>query len=651
MNKNSIIGIILIFGILFGYSILTKPSEEEVFEKAQKEARIDSLRKIKAADDLIKLDSLKASRANEESLATLNAADPNDTSSTAISNVDLEKQKLYGVFYHSLEGEDKDITIETDLMKLKVSSLSGAVTYAEIKDYVTYDSLPLVLFTKETSNFSFLLNDQRVQSGDLYFEAQMDGFATEDIYVAPDDQVNLKMRLYPKDEQGKRLGSSYMEYEYIVSGDDYMIDFNLNLNEMQDYVVRGYEDIILTWAQNLSGLEKDIEQELNQTTVFYKYKDEDVKDLGLRSSDDKSEDLTTHVEWISHKQQFFSSTLISNGSAFKKAKVEKKIIPDLDMKKYLVTMATEVQVPIGRGNLQSANMKMYYGPNKYKILKEYEMDLEQLIPLGWSFLLHYINRFAVIPVFDFLNGFGWNIGIIILVLTILLKIVLFPIAYKTYQSSAKMRVLKPEVEEISAKYPKKEDGVKKQQATMALYKKAGANPMSGCLPMLLQMPILIAMFRFFPASIELRQKSFLWAEDMSAYDSIFSWTQEIPILSSVYGNHISLFTLLMTVTTIFYTKINNQMMGAGQQQMPGMKTMMYLMPIMFLGFFNNYAAGLSYYYFLANVITFLQMFIFRLVINEDKIYAKIQENKKKPVKKSGFQKRMEDMQKLQQKKK
>jgi YidC/Oxa1 family membrane protein insertase len=253
--------------------------------------------------------------------------------------------------------------------------------------------------------------------------------------------------------------------------------------------------------------------------------------------------------------------------------------------------------------------------------------------------MQWINRFAVLPVFNFLGSFGWNYGIVILILTILLKIVLFPIAYKTYLSSARMRLLKPEVDEIGLKYPKKEDAMKKQQAVMAMYKKAGVNPMSGCIPVLLQMPILIALFRFFPASIELRQQSFLWADDLSSYDSILNLPFNIPF----YGDHVSLFTLLMTISTIFYTYLNNKMMGAGTQQMPGMKTMMYLMPIMFLGIFNNYSSGLSYYYFLVNIITFVQMYVFRWFVDEDKLHRQIQENKLKPVKVSGFQKRLEDM--------
>ena len=284
-------------------------------------------------------------------------------------------------------------------------------------------------------------------------------------------------------------------------------------------------------------------------------------------------------------------------------------------------------------------MEFYFGPNKFKILKKYDLDLERQIPLGWSFfLMAWINRYAVLPVFNFLEGFGWNYGIIILVLTILLKIVLFPIAYKSYSSSAKMRVLKPEIEEISKKYPKKEDAMKKQQATMNLYKQAGVNPMAGCIPMLLQFPILIAMFRFFPSAIELRQQSFLWAHDLSSYDSILDLPFNIPF----YGNHVSLFTLLMTISTLIYTKMNQDMMGSGQQQLPGMKTMMYLMPVMFLGIFNNYASGLSYYYFLANIITFGQMFLIRRTIDEKKIRKQIEINKKKPKKKSNWQKRLED---------
>jgi YidC/Oxa1 family membrane protein insertase len=298
-----------------------------------------------------------------------------------------------------------------------------------------------------------------------------------------------------------------------------------------------------------------------------------------------------------------------------------------------------MDVPYNPASDQIIGFSIYLGPNSFSEMRAYKLDLERQIPLGWGFfLLGWINMYVVIPIFNWLGSYGWNYGIVIFILTLIIKILLFPIAYKTYLSSAKMRVLKPEIDEISAKFPKQEDAMKKQQAIMELYKKAGVNPMAGCVPMLLQFPILIAMFRFFPASIELRQQSFLWAHDLSSYDSILDLPFSIPF----YGSHVSLFTLLMTASTIIYTYLNNQMMGAQSNQLPGMKTMMYIMPIMFLGLFNNYASGLSYYYLLANLITFAQMYIFRISINEDKLHKQIQENKKKPVKKSSFQLRLEE---------
>ncbi|MGM0613874.1 MAG: membrane protein insertase YidC, partial [Bacteroidota bacterium] len=355
-------------------------------------------------------------------------------------------------------------------------------------------------------------------------------------------------------------------------------------------------------------------------------------------------------EWLSFKQRFFNSMLWSKDNSIESADlktVTQVEDPDPSLH-YLKTMEAELSVNYKSARDNTAQFAFYFGPNEYPRLNKHKLDMEQMIPLGWGFfLLNWINRFAVIPVFNYLEGFNFNYGIIILILTILLKLLLFPIAYKTYMSSAKMRVLKPEIEEINKKYPKKDEAMKKQQATMALYKKAGVNPMAGCLPMLLQLPILIAMFRFFPSSIELRGESFLWASDLSTYDSILSLPFSIPF----YGDHVSLFTLLMAISTVLYTWVNQQNMNTGQQ-MPGMKTMMYLMPVMLLFIFNNYASGLSYYYFLANVITFIQMIVIRnFIVDEDAIRAKIQANKKKPVKKSKFQQRLEEAQKQQKKKK
>ncbi|MFU8844512.1 MAG: membrane protein insertase YidC, partial [Bacteroidales bacterium] len=372
----------------------------------------------------------------------------------------------------------------------------------------------------------------------------------------------------------------------------------------------------------------------NGPTVYYKFHEDDVDYLSETKND--SEDLVNRLKWVSFKHRFFSSTLIAK-DYFSNAKV-KAFEKEGGNDRYLRSMETDIGLPFNLSSHEKIALAFYFGPNKFKTLRQYKLDLERQIPLGWSFfLMAWINRYAVLPVFNFLENFGWNYGIIILVLTILLKIVLFPIAYKSYLSSAKMRVLKPEMEELAKKFPKKEDAMKKQQATMDLYRQAGVNPMAGCVPMLLQFPILIAMFRFFPSAFELRQQSFLWADDLSSYDSIL----DLPFTIPFYGDHVSLFTLLMTVSTILYTKVSQDMMGSTQQQMPGMKTMMYIMPVMFLGLFNNYASGLSYYYFLANVITFGQIYLIRKTIDESKIRKQIEINKKKPKKKSKWQERLE----------
>ena len=641
MNRDSIIGFVLIFVILLGWSYWSMPSEEQLKEQR----RQDSLKRVEMENSLKEAAKLREQQAQAAAAAPATEATGIDTTTNNVaqdSNTMQADLIKYGEFAAAVHGEEKYYTVETELLKLKVSKKGGNIVFAQVKNFRTYDSLPLVLFDKNTINFSFLLNDKQVQSKDLYFEALINNrpITADSFNITGDKELHLSMRVYPNDKStGKVDKSRYFEYEYIFKGNDYMFDMNLNMKGMADII--GYRFVTLYWDQVMTGKEKDVEQERKHTTVYYKYVDDEVDYLSEQKEED-SDELVTAIKWISFKQQFFSSTLIA-GDEFKKANIAIEVEKDNPTPKYLETAHSEITVPLSGSDLEKFPMKMYLGPNKYKVLKQYNLDLEQLIPLGWGFfLLQWINRFAVIPVFDFLSSLGWNYGIIILVLTILLKILLFPIAYKTYLSSAKMRVLKPEIDEISAKFPKKEDAMKKQQAIMALYKKAGVNPMSGCLPMLLQMPILFAMFRFFPASIELRQQSFLWADDLSSYDSIFSWSQQIPIISTFYGNHVSLFTLLMTVSTIFYTKLNSQMMG-NNQQMPGMKTMMYIMPLMFLGFFNNYAAALSYYYFLANIITFGQMFLMRKFVNEEAIHAKIQQNKKKPIKKSKFQKKLEEM--------
>jgi len=644
MNKNSILGFVLIFLIVIGYSYFTAPTAEEL-KKQQNEAAInDSIENAaqKTKDAQAKnLKDKNASAYNNSNSDTL-AAIPNDS----ITNDSVSANNINGPFSKALLGSNHDYIVETELYKIKISSKGGVITYAEVKNYVTADTTPLILFTKQSSSLNLILNDKNIGTQQLYFEPIFksgirDG--EDSIVLKGDKKATLGMRLYANDNAGNVDKTRYLEFEYIFTGNDFMINFNMNLNRMNEVVAPGYNEIFLNWNTYLTKKERDASQENKQSTIYYKYFGDKVDYLSEAKESDKT-DINTKLSWISYKQQFFSMSLIAE-NAFGHAKISEEVNPEMMAldSNYLESMNSEISIPLTGSDIETFKMRWYFGPNKFKILKKYNLDLDRQIPLGWGFfLLGWINKYAVIPVFDFLSGFGWNYGIIILVLTILIKIVLFPIAYKTYTSSAKMRVLKPEIDEIGAKFPKKEDSLKKQQATMALYKKAGVNPMAGCIPMLLQMPILIALFRFFPASIELRQQSFLWATDLSAYDTIYSWSQHIPILSTYYGNHISLFTLLMTVSTIFYTRINNQMMGS-TQQMPGMKTMMYLMPIMFLGFFNNYAAGLSYYYFLANIITFAQMYAIRAFIDEDKIRKQLLVNKTKPIKKSKLQLKLEEV--------
>jgi YidC/Oxa1 family membrane protein insertase len=623
MNKNTILGLLLIFGILIAFSIYNSPSKEKI--KSDRENFVkDSLAHTKHIADSAKLTAVKKDTVTETK----------KDSSVATEKIKNES----GIFSSAATGDKKFTIIETDLLRFKFSNLGGRLYSVQLKKFKTFEAKPLILFDGDSTRFSlnFYSENRNISTGKYYFEPYFydKKFSGKDsISITGNDSVKFAMRLYP-DSSVNADKKKFIEFQYVISGNDYMIHLNLNFTGLGDILAANSNSIGLDWNSDIRQQEKSRDNEKIASTIYYKFMQEDVDYLSESKNDNKS--LDTKVQWISFKQQFFSSALIAD-KGFANAKIA--TVKD-DTSKTLKNLSADITIPFDN-NSQSFAMRWYFGPNHFKTLKKYGLDLERQIPLGWSFFLFkWINTLAVIPVFNWLQSTGMSYGIIILILTLLLKIVLFPIAFKTYSSSAKMRVLKPEIDEINKKFPK-EKAMERQQATMSLYKKAGVNPLSGCVPMLLQMPILIALYRFFPASIELRQQSFLWASDLSTYDSILDLGFKIPF----YGDHVSLFTLLMTVTTIIYTKVNNQLMGAGQQQMPGMKFMMYAMPVMFLGFFNNFAAGLSYYYFLANIFTFLQMWIIRNVINEEKIHAKIQENKKRPTsaKKSGFQKRLEDM--------
>jgi len=410
-------------------------------------------------------------------------------------------------------------------------------------------------------------------------------------------------------------------------------------------ILNGLEDQIqLSWKMQNPSQEEHIELERKANSIFYNQENAGTDNVDPLKDDEK-ELSDADVKWVTFKQQFFNASIIAD-TKFNKAGsfVHQGQRPESDN---VVTHAsTELGVPYKHAADEQFKFNFYFGPNHYYTLKKYDVGLEEIIPMGWS-IFSYINKWMVVPLFNWLSFM--NMGLVILILTIIVKIVLLPIAYKTYMSGAKMRVLKPETDALNAKFEKNADPMKKQQEQMALYRKAGVNPLSGCLPLLLQFPILIALFSFVPAAIELRQKSFLWAHDLSTYDSIWNFGY-VPFVNWAYGDHVSLFAMLMFVSTLAYTYMNSNMMPQQNNQMPGMKFMMYFMPVIFLAVMNTYAAGLSWYYFLANMFTFVQNWIIKKIVSDEKIRAQLEANMKKPAKVSNFQKRLEEMARQQQQK-
>ena len=638
MNKNSVIGIILIIGILVGWSIWVTPSKEEIARQREYADSVYRANRERYIQDSIRF--VEAQKASEQQVvAQLNNGEMTDA---------LMRDK-YGVFTTMAKGEEKVYTIENDVMIMTLTSKGGFVKTVELKDYKTWDSLPLIGFDENTSKFnlSFFASNRNVNTIDLYFEPYLNNwkYEGEDHIVVKDKPLTFCFKAFSDNLSDELNPNQYIEFTYTITKDEYMVDFDVKTVNMKNIIASNTNFVTIDWYVDLLKQEKAVDR-YNGSNVYYKFLSDDVESLsGNRGGEkDGEQDLRSNLKWLSFKQRFFSYSLIAKES-FSSAVVGMKTDIRQNNPRYLKTMYATVDVPFDA--FQETNdmpMQFYFGPNSLKIMDKYGIDLDKQIPLGGK-LVGWINRYIVVNVFNWLGSYGWNYGIVILVLTVIIKLALMPFAFKSYQSTAKMRVLKPEVDEINAKYPDEKDNMKKQQAVMDLYKKAGASPTSGCLPMLLQLPILWAVFRFFPSSIELRQQPFLWADDLSTYDSILDLGFNIPF----YGDHVSLFTLLMTVTTILYTYINNkQMASTNQQGMKGMKVMMYIMPIMFLGLFNSYSAGLSYYYMLVNIITFLQMYLFRVFMDDEKLRKKIEMAKQKPVKKSGFQKRLEELQRQQQ---
>lgn len=506
------------------------------------------------------------------------------------------------------------VTLENEKVKLSFNPQGAQLVLAEVKGYQTFDSLPLNLI-------------QENQLLELVWE--------EDGKSAGSSSLSYKGEVSRTDE-GQQVrfvtraaGNRELVVTYLLPKDRYQVKMQVDASRWTN---GGEREI--RWEMLAKQQELNVKNERINTELYFYSEEEDDYDY-LSGTEDSEE--ASNLRWIAYKQQFFSGILGIEGGIPQ----ARMAVKDMEDGRTIKAFASSFKLP---GEDAVYDLTLYLGPNKFEILKAYDQGYEKLIPLGWG-IFGWISRGVVIPIFNWLEDYGINYGLIILIMAVIIKLVLFPLTYRSYLSMAKMRVLRPEIEELQEKN-KGKDAMKAQQATLELYRKAGVSPLGGCVPMLLQFPILIAMFRFFPSSIELRQQGFLWAHDLSTYDSIFVLPFEIPF----YGSHVSLFTLLMTVSTLLYTYFNNQITGSSAQ-MKQMKWMMYLMPIVFLGVFNNYASGLSYYYFVANMLTFGQQALIRAFVDDDAIHAKIQENKQRPVKGNRLQRRLEEVTKQQQRRK
>ncbi|MBK8806363.1 MAG: membrane protein insertase YidC [Bacteroidales bacterium] len=482
----------------------------------------------------------------------------------------------------------------------------------------------MLLFDGDSTIFGIGISSIGQNTNDLFF-VQNNG--TQNQTVSSNDSLSISFRLYAD-------SSSYLEYIYTLSDNAYDLKFQIKTVEFEQYISNQY--ITLNWDTYIRSSEKGKTWENDNSTIHYQYLDDEHDYINSHSKDEENVKLTGRVKWVAFKHHFFSSIIIADEHFLRGGAITSTPLPLSE--NHVKRFSAVLDLPYEKNKPQ--NLKFYFGPNHYPTLKGYDLGLEQLLDLGWG-IFAWLNKFAVIPIFNWLSKYFVNFGLIIFLLTVIIKLVLFPLTYKSYLSTAKMRVLKPEVDKLNEKFDKSE-ALKKQQSVMELYRKAGVNPMGGCIPMLIQLPILYAMFRFFPASIELRQESFLWAEDLSTYDSIMTLPFEIPW----YGSHVSLFTLLMAVSMIFTTVLSNKNMTTMPGQ-PNMKFMMWMMPIMMLFWFNSYSSGLSYYYFVANMITLIQTWIIKATIDDEALLNKLKANTKIPKKKSKFQQKLEDIQKQQ----
>lgn len=641
MDKNTVTGFILIGVVLIAFTILNRPSPEQIAR--QKQLR-DSIMQVEA--EKAKLESknaehtLQAADSGSNVADFFNAASAANIQADSLAAQDSTLAQINDLTTPAAPQTEEFVTLENEKIRVKITSKGGRVYSVNLKEHLRHNNDSLYLFQGDEDQFNLdLFNRQSVR------------LSTQYQYFTPipsADGKSVTMRL-------QHGAGQAVDFIYSLTDDDYMVKFDIRVTGMRDGLhPESLSNFRLKWQQKLRQQEKGRKFEERYARLHYKYAGQGVEKLNQAKNQTK--EVTEPLKWFAFKDQFFTSVVIAD-KPFDNSILSSKVLTSED---YLKDYEAEVWAPTTisqSGDELFAGFTYYFGPVHYLTLKQYDkdvknsadkLDLEELVPLGYKWL-SWINKYFVIPVFNLFKSFGWKMGLIIFLLTLLVKLIISPLTYKSYMSSAKMRVLRPQVQEIEAKYPGQENAMQRQKATMELYSRAGASPMSGCMPMLLQMPVFFALFFFFPSAIELRGESFLWAHDLSTYDSIISWTGNIPFITKYLGNHISLFCVLMTVTNVVYTKYNMEASGGGgSQAMPGMKYMPYMMSVMMFFFLNSYPAGLNYYYFVNTLITILLTLMFRKFVDEEKLLARLEANKKKPRKKSGFMARLEEAQKMQE---
>jgi YidC/Oxa1 family membrane protein insertase len=640
MDKNTIIGLILISAIFIIFSIYKNSQRNNAFQKALMAAEAFYAKgELKTArmEYINALDLKPGQPGIIDKLSELNVKLGNVSIPDKVENKEPESSKMEiqnqshsfgqnpddkvnsGVFSGAAIGVNDFITLENNKLKLSISLKGGKVYTATLKDYKSSDAKPLILFNGDSTLFGFnffTAGNEAVHTNNLYFTS----VTVQKSFFAGDQPQSVILRLKTDD-------GNYIEYKYTLAPDSYMVDFDVSFQTMGSIINANQKSLALEWKMYIPLQEKGRSNEERYSAIKFKNYLGDVNDLGLGQSKELiSKNIPAKLSWVAFQDQFFSSVLLTRDYFLQGSLTSEKT---LSSPKYLRCFSSEVDIPYNPFSSSSVAMKLYYGPNQYATLKKEGYELEKLVSLGKN-IIGVINRNAIIPIFNWLGRSVKNYGLIILILTVIIKIALFPLTFKSYQSTAKMAVLKPMVEELGKKFPEKEDAMKKQQATMDLYKRAGVNPMGGCLPMFLQLPILFAMYKFFPVSMELRQAHFLWATDLSTYDSIL----KLPFMIPLYGDHVSLFTLLMTASTLLTMKMTGSSPGSDQ---PGMKLMMYMSPVMLMLFLNNSSSGLTYYYFLANILTYAHNIISKRFINTNTVFLTLEKNNGKPLTKPGWQ--------------